>query len=133
MRKDVECTFGIIKVRFRFFKNPIELHCDIDIDNAFFVCCILHNMLLEYDHLDTLWTDEEFWGNQDPDGEFDAEYDYFAIQEVRAQARSAFARCEAIRNDDTEIEVENEFFALRQQLIVHYKKARDRGEVEWLI
>lgn len=110
VRKDVECTFGIIKVRFRFFKNPIELHCEEYIDNAFFVCCIIHNMLLQYDHLDTLWTDEAYWQDEDPDGEYDEEYDQFTIQEKRAQVRCVHARPSPFINDDVETEIEGEFF-----------------------
>lgn len=49
IRKDVECTFGILKRRFRFLASSIQLH-DIDcINAAVFTCFILHNMLLSHD------------------------------------------------------------------------------------
>ncbi len=51
-RKDVECTFGCIKSRFRILKVPLllaELH---DVHNVFMTCCIFHNMLLEHDSND---------------------------------------------------------------------------------
>lgn len=48
-RKDMECVFGRMKKRFRFVKNAIELHNQHQIDNAFFTCCMLHNMILMYD------------------------------------------------------------------------------------
>ena len=35
VRKDVECSFGILKCRFRWFKCPLKLHHKVDIDNAF--------------------------------------------------------------------------------------------------
>lgn len=46
VRKDVECTFGILKARFRFLKMPIEYHCKYTIECVFKSCCILHNMLI---------------------------------------------------------------------------------------
>jgi hypothetical protein len=52
IRKDVECTFGILKKRFSFLKNKIRLHDIEDIDNAFAVCATVHNMLHEWDGLD---------------------------------------------------------------------------------
>ncbi|CAN0019648.1 unnamed protein product [Pylaiella littoralis] len=45
VRKDVECFFGILKGRFRILKLRLAYHCREDIDNIFFTCCILHNML----------------------------------------------------------------------------------------
>ena len=55
MRKDVECTFGILKGRFRILKTGIRLHSFITMDNIWFTCCALHNMLLEIDGLHTRW------------------------------------------------------------------------------
>ena len=48
IRKDVECVFGIIKKRFRFFLNPIQYRSFELISSAFQTCCILHNILLQY-------------------------------------------------------------------------------------
>ncbi|CAN0416889.1 unnamed protein product, partial [Ascophyllum nodosum] len=45
VRKDVECFFGILRGRFRILKLPILFRSRERIDNAFFTCCILHNML----------------------------------------------------------------------------------------
>ena len=55
--KDVECVFGILKGRFRCLKLPIYLHDNHVIDNMFFTCCILHNMLLTEDGYDRRWED----------------------------------------------------------------------------
>jgi Plant transposon protein len=49
IRKDIEGTFGILKMRFRYLKNFNRSHSVSDIDNSFVTCCILHNMLLEDD------------------------------------------------------------------------------------
>ena len=48
IRKDVECTFGILKQRFRYLKNKIQHHDIKIIEAAFKMCCILHNMILVY-------------------------------------------------------------------------------------
>ena len=49
VRKDVECAFGILKIRFRFLRNPVVYQEADLISNAFKTACMLHNMLLEYD------------------------------------------------------------------------------------
>jgi hypothetical protein len=49
MRKDVECTFGILKGRWRVLKSGIRVHGTDASDNIWKTCCALHNMLLEVD------------------------------------------------------------------------------------
>jgi hypothetical protein len=48
-RKDVECTFGIVKARFRILKYPILCQELSDVNNIFTTCCVFHNLLLSYD------------------------------------------------------------------------------------
>jgi Plant transposon protein len=55
MRKDVECTFGILKGRFRVLKTGIRLHGIEATDNIWLTCCALHNFLLEEDGLNANW------------------------------------------------------------------------------
>jgi len=62
VRKDVECAFGILKIRFRFLRNPVVYQDATILSNAFKTACMLHNMLLEYDGLSDLK-----WENIDPD------------------------------------------------------------------
>ena len=57
LRKDVECTFGILKGRWRILKTGIRLHGILNCDMIWLTCCALHNMLLEIDGLATKWTD----------------------------------------------------------------------------
>ena len=52
VRKDVECCFGILKIRFRILRSPIIFKYKVQIDNVFKACCILHNMLKSYDTSD---------------------------------------------------------------------------------
>lgn len=51
VRKDVECFFGRLKKRFRILKLPIQLHKKLAIDNVFFACVTIQNMLHEWDGL----------------------------------------------------------------------------------
>ena len=69
VRKDVECFYGILKKRFRFFKCPITLHNQDDIDNAYWTCCMIHNMILEHDGLDRLWEDGANWEALNPNND----------------------------------------------------------------
>ena len=55
LRKDVECTFGIMKGRFRVLKTGIPLHGIEVCDRVWLTCCALHNFLLEEDGLDERW------------------------------------------------------------------------------
>ena len=55
MRKDVECTFGIMKGRFRVLKAGIRCHGLYVANSIWLTCCALHNMLLEVDGLDGSW------------------------------------------------------------------------------
>ena len=55
MRKDVECTFGILKGRFSILRYGLRFakiqHCD----QTWLTCCALHNMLLYVDGLHKNW------------------------------------------------------------------------------
>lgn len=55
MRKDIECTFGIMKQRFHILKHGIRLHKIANSDKVWSTCCSLHNMLLFIDGLDKGW------------------------------------------------------------------------------
>jgi hypothetical protein len=66
VRKDVEDAFGVLKGRFRILKLPIQLHDKKKIDDVFFTCVALHNMLHDWDDrtfnfagADGLFVDEE--------------------------------------------------------------------------
>jgi hypothetical protein len=56
MRKDVECTFGILKGQFRILKAGIRVHGVDSTDNIWMTCCAIHNMLLEIDGLTEYWS-----------------------------------------------------------------------------
>ena len=50
--KSVECYFGRLKRRFAFLRDAVEYQSQNVIDNAFYSCCVLHNMLHQWDGLD---------------------------------------------------------------------------------
>jgi Plant transposon protein len=66
MRKDVECTFGILKGRFRILKTGIRIHSIKSVDQIWCTCCALHNVFLEHDGLNIDW---EQGGKSDWEGE----------------------------------------------------------------
>jgi hypothetical protein len=55
MRKVVECTFGLLKGRWRILKTGIRVHSLEAADNIWFTCCALHNYLLHEDGLNVRW------------------------------------------------------------------------------
>lgn len=133
VRKDVECVNGNLKIRFRELKYPIELHDKDDIDAVFFTCCVLHNMLLEYDGYDRQW-DEAAAAAEDPDADYDEEYDMLQVQQHRAEQRVRIHADPIHPNEDdnVEAEVEPDYFTLRTKLITHYTQAYAKREIEWL-
>ena len=57
MQKDVECTFGILKGRWRILKSGIRLH-GVDVaDNIWKTYYALHNMMLHVDGYTEEWDD----------------------------------------------------------------------------
>ncbi len=56
MRKDIECTFGILKGRWRILKTGVRLHGIQVVDKVWMTCCALHNWLLDEDGNGDEWT-----------------------------------------------------------------------------
>ena len=65
VRKDVECTFGSLKGRWRLLKNGVLIKTQQQIDDAFISCCMLHNILLRFNGLHE-WEDVD-WTTLEPD------------------------------------------------------------------
>ena len=63
MRKDVECTFGIMKGRFSVLRYGIRLQSIKHCDQIWLTCCSLHNMLLDYDGYNENWNDSSKYVN----------------------------------------------------------------------
>jgi hypothetical protein len=132
-RKTTECLIGILKARFWILRNPLRLHSKTDITNLMYSCSILHNMLLQYDGFDKLWTEED-WLSLDPT-ESDDESD-----ETAEQSKKRFL----IRPDrlleyhlptgesDVVTMAENGHFELKQALTKNLTYMWNKGEVEHL-
>ena len=82
MRKDVECTFGILKGRWRILKSGIRLYNTEIADNIWLTCCALHNMLLDVDGLSKSWNNGVRSRWELERGEFGAEDIPFAIHRL---------------------------------------------------
>jgi hypothetical protein len=83
VRKDIECTYGILKMRFAILRNPLQYHARnapdylAKMNNIVWSCCILHNLLLGYDRLDLLWTEDDVLSTwyADADAEVEGGFD----------------------------------------------------------
>jgi hypothetical protein len=111
-RKDVKDVFGILKMRFRILKNPIQLHTQEDIDMIFYACATLHNMLLTIDSVDS----EE--DHTDPDQDYDDEYDDAKMAVIEARANDRLGR--APSTSVTKVEYSTANYELREKLINNY-------------
>ena len=49
-RKDVERCFGVLQARFAIIRNPCRQWSMETIVDIIFACCIIHNMILDYEH-----------------------------------------------------------------------------------
>ena len=149
VRKDVECTFGILKGRFRILKVPMPFHTKERVDNVFFTCCVLHNMLLEKDGKVDQWVVTR----EDEDGELvveAADFSKFSGEDVGAKAcKKMNKHAEDVLIDSEEMDcsgvglfevkaatsskVETKRWGdLRTKLVTHFAEAKKKGLVKWL-
>ena len=143
VRKDVECCFGILKGRFRILRHGILLQNQNSVDNVFFTCCILHNMILEADGLDRRWEECVEWDRLNPqngisDDGFDENLEPYTqqlcMQERRILDRvNQHAPAEDVHfeGNEVEVEIDTTFDHKRRSLINHFRWAYDRGLVYW--
>lgn len=144
VRKDVECSFGSLKARFRCLKLPMRFSGSKGrdtIDAIFITCAILHNMLLD---------DELEQREQALDGGLDADRDETDRDVIFRHMDETHQRHEwrAATNDtdfsstgdrgacdDTEQSVEVEKDAswqvLHDALVAHFKNRWDARALVW--
>ena len=140
VRKDSECVFGICKKRFRILRLPFNLADAVDIERVFKTSIAFHNMLHDVDGYGDLGELEEDWIAADLDAD-----------ELRLErtARARDAEANIIRREDVftvddpwaqydaeipidEVETSTDYDSFRAQLVIHFKKKHERGEIEWL-
>ena len=142
IRKDVECSFGILKKRFQLLKIGINWHNKNDIDNAVFSCVILHNMLHEFDGYDEKWENELY--NAHNDKEEQVILDKIRRRVVRTVENNVdhssvgtydrninninFAN----RLDVEDIETSDKFIDLRSKLVQHLTNQYLEGKLKWI-
>lgn len=122
VRKDVECFFGRVKGRFRILKLPLLFRQKIHIDNIWFTCCILHNLLHEYDGLDKL-EDNVHWAGQD--GLHDA-----WIADPETDVSTVGMRSGGVGEEKMERESEHDL--LKNALIESFTYRAMRNDITWL-
>jgi hypothetical protein len=143
-RKDVERAFGILKGRFRCLKLPVMLHRKVDIDNLFWTCVILHNMILTNDGRDHLWEQDMNWNGAN--GEHDLEdNEWVGLRGMEVLTRRALTKLTdfsaigrrhyvTLNEIDPDDYPEPAFYVLRKKLIdnYYYLYVHHRDRLEWL-
>ena len=121
LRKDIECTFGVLKRRFQILASKIEFQFQEYVDNLFYAACIMHNLLLAADGLDG---DFEYQETDDDDIRE-------AMEEWRIQRNGgSVPRVPAPRREQPAVDynededLEDSHLALRDALIDHYMTTR---------
>lgn len=119
VRKDVECFFGILKGRFRILKLRIPYHKKEHIDNIFFTCCILHNMLHTFDNNGEMEEKSDWAGGGGLHNawENDPLTDLSSVGAIASQLK---------------VETEPGDSTRRQQLITSFMFRKGNGDIAWL-
>lgn len=148
VRKDIECTFGILKGRFRLFDQPLRFHYFAHIENAWKSACILHNMLLRYDGNDLAdWEKNLNWTYIDPyfdtvedNHDIDDDYvvsmnDYYTTRGAREKRRRGVVPNIVFDTTDKgsvfRASNEYDFVEKRRQLVQHFNFKFKLGLVKW--
>lgn len=130
VRKDVECTFGILKARFLFLKSFVAYHSADTLTNAMRTACVLHNMLLSWDagaNLD--------WENLDPDA-WDADLAQEIVVPTLAlipatRAGTGLSIIPHTLDAQTVVGSMHRHKRLKDALISHFDFAYKRGCIVW--
>lgn len=119
LRKDVECTFGILKKRFAILKNRFCLHNQEDIQDVFLTCCILHNMIHQWDGYDN-WEEVEAQVRlleSEEGAHFNSGSGDAITMRDRSNNTASYYRD---ASGDEEVEIDNDFDTRRAKLIKHF-------------
>jgi hypothetical protein len=140
LRKDVECTYGILKGRFRILKYGIRCTDPEKVNDIVFTCMTLHNMLLEWDRLDVWEGVEVDWTLFNVEEETDAieenvdgpMQNRILLSEINSEFRSRSD--ENIRVCDiseTSADVDESHYQFRNDLVITYDYLRKNGHTMW--
>lgn len=125
VRKDVERFFGILKGRFRILKLGVLFQDKIDIDNMFFTCCTLHNMLHAFDGLDVL-EPATSWGGKE------GLHDPWVCPPTTDESTVGSTGPPNDDDDDSQLP-DAEHFELKNALMAHFDyRRRVKRDITWL-
>lgn len=121
VRKDVECFFGILKGRFRILKLRLAYHSRDDIDNIFFTCCILHNMLHSFDGMSVFEENVDWAGSA-------------GLHDPKDHAPDTDFTSVGVRSDTDpdEYSVNPQHALLKSQLVESFAYRKEHKDVVWL-
>lgn len=129
VRKDVECTFGIMKKRFRILKVPFNFKKAATCDHVFRACCVLHNMLLTHDELDTIGKSERDWLKADLTADARRiERGHLAMLAQRYAHVVPAKDTEAVPELATDVA---RWAELRRALMAHFRVEANAGRLLW--
>ena len=155
LRKDVECTFGIMKCRWKILKYGIRWHSLEKCDQTWKTCCALHNMLLDKDNLAENWDKGVRTYYEDSDNSLEVPFavrklldvnlakrydtsgsgvgnDYIAMDNETRDEGTIDTECGLLQNTDQSYNINDlplEYF--RNCLIRHFNIAFKRNEIIW--
>eukprot|EP00979_Chaetoceros_neogracilis_P013687 scaffold4001_cov141-Chaetoceros_neogracile.AAC.1 len=152
MRKDVECTFGILKKRWTILSKGIQAKKIQNADMVWKTCCALHNMLLEIDGLDELWQDSVKC-NDAEDNDIDEpcfalsrlnnpDVDEYNLARGRADNDSTDDEMNSQSRNEQELMIDGSSSivtevrkmpqeAFRQKLVEHFDILFEQNEISW--
>ena len=117
VHKDAERFFDTLKGRFRILKAPCLYKKPECIDNVFLTCCVLHNMLLDFDGIELLEAGVDWKG---ADGNTDPPEVSEGVTPPTARPAGA----------PVQIEVENGFHSLREKLVANFMFRKHEGTLD---
>lgn len=134
VRKDVECTFGILKKRFRILRHPLRYRIDGLPGAIFKACCALHNILLRHDGLSTIGHLPTDWRKLSS-AQVQADWAAKSMRNRAPCGPGGHHRASATADADVEPpgthETEDTFDAHRHALITHFVQAFNRDGAHW--
>jgi hypothetical protein len=148
VRKDIECLFGRMKIRFGILKAPIMFRDKEVIDSIVFLCAALHNKILAADGIDGYLADDNNWlrprDMEADEAEDNAVFDRFDARMTEAERAAAatavgVGRAYLPRNavivhgDDADAWAVQDagYHSLRDLLARHFVKAWEERRVQW--
>ena len=132
-----------LKKRFLILKHPMRIHDPCRIERIFKTCCVLHNILLDYDQFDN-WN----WGEEDVDVEYsileesakmhaDRKKNSRGITGTRSERHELYGIAEDDGVEDTVADAvsaaspaeEQDFHSCRHHLAAHYERMHNKRSV----